>query len=143
MFILCAYLLFKNSLKLLKPTFSLRSPFLKCFGLTLKSSARLVVSSPSSCFSCVAGSSAGGGAGSPLMYQARRVAGRDRPDEQFTWTRSPIWYRRRDPVIVGPWSGSARDKITFQFILVTIRCYQNKIIDNFLVDFIFPFCISK
>lgn len=44
------------------------------------------------------------------MYQARRVAGLDRPDVQLTWTRSPIWYRRRDPVMVGPWSGNANEK---------------------------------
>lgn len=82
-----------------------------------------MVSSPSSCFSCVGGTSAIGGAGSPFMYQASRVAGLDRPDVQLTCTLSPIWYRRRDPVIVGPWSGRAGGReniVKYGLFLITM-----------------------
>lgn len=40
------------------------------------------------------------------MNQVRCVAGLDRPDVQLTFTSSPIWYRGRPPLILGPCSGS-------------------------------------
>lgn len=46
-------------------------------------------------------------ASSPFIYQSKSTAGFDRPDVQFKFTQSPIWYFARPPVIVGSLSGKS------------------------------------
>ena len=99
-------------------TFIFISPLSKCGPVTSNSRPKIVVIKPSRPLTI--GSYRrrySGSASSPLMYQASATGGFDRPDVQFTWTKSPIWYRGLPPVILGPSSGSAAKMKTF-------LCYQ-------------------
>ncbi len=103
-------------------TFNFMSPLRKCFAFTLNSNPSVDVSRPSRPVmieSCTRSESCS--AGSPLMNQFSRVAGLERPDVQFTFTVSPIWYLGRPPVIRGPSSGKTEMKIKWYNVGVSVQ----------------------